>query len=131
MANTGVFQVNIQTLNDGTTAVSGTGNDTATTTFQECLEAVLELTCVAVASAGIFVPKLQGSTDGGATYNDLTPTTGSPIAAVSATGTQRYRYKNLPPKVRTTWTKTSGTSVTVVAKLIGLGPQDSGSATAV
>lgn len=131
MANTGNAQVNIQTLNPGTTAVSATGNDTATTTFQECAEAVLIVTCSAVAASGIFVPVLAGSTDGGANYVALTPTTGSAPAAVSATGVQLYRYKNLPPKVRTQWTKTSGTSVTAVVTLVGLIPQDSAGATSV
>lgn len=131
MANTGQFQVNIQTLNAGTSAISATGDDTATTTFCECAEAILELTCVAVASAGVFTPKLQGSIDGGSNYVDLVPTAGAPLTNVSATGVQRYRYKNLPPKVRTDWTKVSGTSVTVVAKIIGLGPIDSTQATAV
>ena len=131
MANTGNVQVNIQTLNDGTTAVSTSHDDTATTTFAECNEALLIITCTAVSSSGIFVPKLQGSVDGGANYSDLTATTGTALTAVSATGRQQYRYKNLPPKVRLDWTKTSGTSVTVVATLIGLIPIDSVNATAV
>ena len=131
MANTGVAQVNIQYLNTGITAISATGNDTATTTFTDCAEAVLILNCVAVASAGIFVPVLAGSVDGGTTYAALTPTTGSAMAAISATGPIVYRFKNLPPKVRTQWTKTSGTSVTVDVILVGLIPSDSVNATAV
>lgn len=131
MANTGNAQVNIQTLNPGTTAISATGDDTATTTFCECAEAILVFTCTAVSSSGIFVPILQGSVDGGTTYTNLVPTTGSVLPAISATGRTQYRYRNLPPKVRTDWTKTSGTSVTVVATLIGLIPIDSALATAV
>lgn len=131
MANTGNAQVNIQTLNDGTTAVSTTHDDTATTTFTECGEAILIFTCTAVSSAGIFVPILQGSVDGGANYTNLVPTTGSVLPAISATGVTSYRYKNLPPKVRLDWTKTSGTSVTVVGTLVGLRPVDSVNATAV
>lgn len=131
MANTGDQQVNIAVLNGGTVAVSGTANDSATTTFTSCAEAIVTFDCTVVSSSGIFVPVLGGSTDGGTTYVDLVPTTGSAMAAVSATGTQLYRFKNLPPKVRTQWTKTSGTSVTVVAKIIGLVPIDSTKATAV
>lgn len=131
MSNTGAFQVNIATLNDGTSAVSATGDDTATTDFQHCAEAIVVVTCTAVASSGIFVPKLQGSTDGGSTYSDLTPTTGSAMSAVSATGVQKYRFLQVPPKLKTHWTKTSGTSVTAVVTIIGLGPHDTGSATAV
>ncbi len=131
MANTGNVQVNIQTLNPGTTAISATGDDTATTTFTECTEAVLIFTCTAVSSSGIFVPILQGSVDGGANYTNLVPTTGVVLPAISATGRTQYRYKNVPPKVRTDWTKTSGTSVTVVATIVGLIPVDSANATAV
>lgn len=131
MANTGNVQVNIQTLNTGVTAVSATGDDTATTTFTECVEAILIFNCTVVTSSGIFVPILQGSVDGGATYTNLVPTTGSVLPAISATGRTQYRYKNLPPKVRTDWTKTSGTSVTVSATIVGLIPTDSANATAV
>jgi len=131
MANTGNAQVNIANLNTGITPVSATGNDTATTTFCECAEAILIFNCVAVSSSGIFVPVLAGSIDGGANYVALTPTTGSVLPAISATGVTTYRYKNLPPKVRTQWTKTSGTSVTVDATLVGLIPTDSALATAV
>lgn len=131
MANTGNVQVNIQTLNDGTAAVSATGNGAATTTFGECAEAILVITCTAVTSSGIFVPLLAGSVDDGGSYAEIVATTGTALTAVSATGTAVYRYKNLPPKVRIEWTKTSGTSVTVVATLIGLVMRDSGKATAV
>ena len=131
MANTGVAQVNIQNLNTSITPVSATGNDTATTTFCECGEAILILNCVAVSSSGIMVPVLGGSVDGGTTYVALVPTTGSAMPAISATGLTTYRYKNLPPKVRTQWTKTSGTSVSVDVTLIGLHPVDSTLASAV
>lgn len=131
MANTGNVQVNIQTLDDGTTAWSATANGTATTTFAECTEAVLILTCTAVSSAGIYTPKLEGSTNGGGSYSEIVATTGAALTNVSATGTQQYRYKNLPPKVRLVHTKVSGTSVTVTATLVGLIPTDSANATAV
>ena len=133
MANTGsiVGQVNIAVLNDGTSAVSTTHDDTATTTFTECVEAILTLSCSAVSSSGIFVPILQGSTDGGTSYTSLVPTTGVVLPAVSATGTQTYRYRQLPPKVRLDWTKTSGTSVTVVGLIVGLNPTNSANASAV
>lgn len=130
MANTGNEQVNLVQLNDGTTAVSATGTGTAATTFTQCREALLLLNCVAVASAGIFTPKLSGSVDGGTTYSEIVATAGTPLANVSATGLQQYRYKNLPPKVRLDWTKVSGTSVTVAADLIGF-PIDSANATSV
>lgn len=131
MANTGNIQVNIQTVETGQTAVSATGNNTATTTFAECVEAILTLVCTAVSSSGIFVPVLAGSVDGGANYVALVPTSGVAMAAVSAVGTQQYRFKQLPPKVRLQWTKTSGTSVTVAGVLVGLTPVDSTLATAV
>lgn len=126
----GTPPVNVQTLNPGTTAISANGNDTATTTFTPCFSAVLIITCSAVAGAGIFVPVLAGSVDGGANYVAIVPVGGVAAAAVSATGQQVYRYANLPPKVRTQWTKTSGTSVTACATLVGF-PVDSANATAV
>lgn len=131
MANTGNFQVNIQTVETGQAAVSATGNNTATTTFAECVEAVVSIVCTAVASSGIFVPVLAGSTDGGTNYSALTPTSGVAMAAVSAVGTQNYRFKQLPPKLRIQWTKTSGTSVTCTIVVTGLVPVDSANATAV
>lgn len=131
MANTGNVQVNIQTLDDGTTAWSATANGTATTTFAECTEGILIMTCTAVSSSGIFTPKLEGSTNGGGSYSEVVATAGTPLADISATGRVQYRYKNLPPKIRLVHTKVSGTSVTVTATFVGLIPTDSANATAV
>lgn len=131
MANTGNIQVNIQTVENGQAAISANGNNTATTTFAECVEAVVSVVCTAVAGAGIFVPVLAGSVDGGTNYVALVPTSGSAMAAVSAVGTVNYRFKQLPPKLRIQWTKTSGTSITATIVVTGLVPVDSANATAV
>src|SRR5512146_758532 len=130
MANTGEIQVIIATVEPGTTAVSANRTNTGVA-FTPCFEAVLTIVCSAVSSAGIMVPALWGSTDGGANYAELTATTGSALTAVSATGTQTYRYKQLPGHVQMRWTKTSGTSITATAVLTGLVPVDSANATAV
>lgn len=130
MANTGTVQVNIQTLNDGTTAVSATATGSATTTFTECVEGILLITCAAVSGSGIFTPLLSGSTDG-VTYAALTATTGTALVNTSATGRVQYRYKQLPRYLRLDYTKVSGTSVTVVATFVGLVPTDSANATSV
>lgn len=130
MANTGQIQVKVATVEDGTTAVSVDRTNTGVA-FTPCFEGVLTLVCTAVAAAGIMVPTLWGSTDGGANYAALTPTTGSAVAAISATGTVNYRYKQLPGYVQLRWVKTSGTSVTVTGVVTGLVPVDSANATAV
>lgn len=131
MANTGEIQVNIAILDDGTTAVSANASKTATTTFTPCFEGILTISCSAVSSSGIMVPTVWGSTDDGANYAALVATTGVVLPAVSATGVQTYRFKQLPGKLQLRWVKTSGTSVTVIATMIGLVPQDSVNATAV
>ena len=122
--------VNVANLNPGTTAVSATGNDTATTTFTECVSALVIVTCTAVSASGIFVPVLAQTVDG-TNYTALTPASGSPMAAVSATGVQVYRFSQVAGKVRTQWTKTSGTSITAVVTIIGLITKNSTLATAV
>lgn len=130
MANTGEIQVKVALVEAGTTAVSADRTNTGVA-FTPCFEGILTLVCTAVSSSGIMVPTLWGSTDGGTTYAALTPTTGSAVAAVSATGIVNYRYKQLPGYVQIRWVKTSGTSVTVTGVLTGLVPQDSVNATAV
>ena len=131
MANTGQAQVNIALLDDGITAVTANASKTATTTFTPCAEAVLIFNCTAVSSSGIMVPTLWGSTDAGVSYAALTPTTGSVLPAISATGLTTYRYKQLPGKLQLRWVKTSGTSITAVVAIVGLIPTDSTNATAV
>ena len=130
MANTGEIQVKVATVEPGTTAVSADRTNTGVA-FTPCFEAVLTIVCTAVSSSGIMVPALWGSTDGGTTYAALTATTGTALTAVSATGTQSYRYKQLPGYVQMRWTKTSGTSITATAVVTGLVPTDSVNATAV
>jgi len=111
-------------LVDGTTAISATGASTGVA-LSFVSEALVIVDCTAVAASGVLNPIVVQVAPDGATYATAT---GGTLATISAAGRQVVRITGLGgplTKVRLSYTLASGTSVTLVAEVIGFRPEDS------